>query len=125
MHRVERLEMHHVIALQRILVFQPGENGQINRVVVVRARRQRAIEDDLIGRDPVNCERIAQRQLVLGQRAGLIRAQHVHARQFFDSYQLTHNRLLLGEQARADRHRHRQHRRHGHGNGRDREDKGE
>ena len=116
MHRVERLEMNHLISLQCLLVFQSAQHGQINGVVIVRARRQRAIEDDLIGGDIVHAERIAQRQLVLGQGAGLVRAQHVHARQFLDGHQPAHNRLFPGEQARADRHRHRQHRRHRHGN---------
>ena len=42
MHRVERLEMNHLIALQRLLVFQAAQNGQIDGVVVFRTRRQRA-----------------------------------------------------------------------------------
>ena len=53
------------------------------------------IEDDLLGGDIVHAERIAQRQLVLGQGAGLVRAQHVHTRQFLDGHQLAHNRLFL------------------------------
>src|ERR1039458_5522936 len=50
----------------------------------VRARRQRGVEDDLVGGDIVHAERITQRQLVLGQGAGLVRAQHVHARPLFE-----------------------------------------
>ena len=116
MHRIKGLEMDHLITFQRLFVFQSAQNGQINGVVIVRARRQRGIEDDLFGRDIVHAERIAQRQLVLGQGAGLVRAQHIHARQFLDGHQPAHNRLFFGEQARADRHRHGQHRRHRHGN---------
>ena len=116
MHGVERLEMNHLIGLQGFLVFQAAQDGQINGVVIVRARRQRASEDDLLGGHIVHAERIAQCQLVLGQGAGLIRAQHIHARQFLDGHQPAHNRLFLSEQVRADRHRHRQHRRHRHRN---------
>ena len=35
------MEMNHLIILQRVFVFQAAQNGQINRVVVFRARRQR------------------------------------------------------------------------------------
>ena len=56
-----------------------------------------------------------KRQLVLRQGAGLVGTQHVHAGQFLDGDQLAHDRLLLGEQARTDRHRHRQNRGHRHG----------
>ena len=79
----------------------------------------------MLGGDIVHAERIAQRQLVLGQGAGLVRAQHVHARQFLDGHQAAHDRLFLGEQARADRHRHRQHRGHRHRNRRDGQHQGE
>ena len=82
----------------------------------IPARRQRGMEDHLFSGDIVYTERIAQRQLVLGQGAGLVGAQHVHARQFLDGHQPAHNRLFPGEQARADRHCHRQHRRHRHRN---------
>ena len=87
MHRVERLEMDHLVALQGLIVFQAAQNGQIDGVVIVRARRQRGVEDHLLGGDIVHAERIAQCQLVLGQGAGLVRAQHVHARQFLDGHQ--------------------------------------
>ena len=54
-------------------------------------------------------ERCAQRQRVLGQGAGLVRAQHVDAGQFLDGDQPADDGLLLGEQPCADGHRHRQH----------------
>ena len=116
MHRVERLEMNHLISLQGLLVFQSAQHGQINGVVIVRARRQRAIEDHLIGGDIVHAEWIAQCQFVLRQGTGLVRAEHVHARQLLDGYELAYNGLFLGQQARAHCHCNRQHRRHGHRN---------
>ena len=125
MHRVERLEMNHLVAFQGLIVFQAAQHGQVDGVLIVRARRQRGVEDDLIGRDAVHAERIAQRQLVLGQGAGLVRAQHVHARQFLDGRQPGHNRLFFGQQARADRHGHGQHRGHRHGNRGHRQHQGE
>ncbi len=115
MDRVEWLEVDHLVALQGLVVLQASEHGQVDGVLVLRARGQRGAQDDLVGGDAVHAERIAQRQLVLGQRAGLVRAQHVHAGQLLDGRQAGHDRLSLGQQARADRHRHRQHRRHRHG----------
>ena len=50
-HRIERLEMRDLVGIQRRLVFQPAEDGEIDRVVVLRARSQRAGEDDLVGGD--------------------------------------------------------------------------
>ena len=43
MHRIERLEMNHLIALQGLVVFQAAEHGQINGVLVFRARSQRGV----------------------------------------------------------------------------------
>jgi hypothetical protein len=50
------------------------------------------------GGDVVDAERVAERQLVLGQGAGLVRAQHVHAGQLLDRDQPADDGLLLGEQ---------------------------
>ncbi len=72
MHRVEWLEMDHLITLQRLFAFHASQYGQVDSVLIVRARRQRSIEDDVIGRDAVHAERIAQCQLVLGQSAGFV-----------------------------------------------------
>ena len=104
------------IRLQRLLVLQAAQHGEIDGVVVLRPRGQRAGENELVGGDLVQAERIAQRQLVLRQGAGLVGTQHVHAGQFLDGDKLAHDRLLLREQACTDRHRHRQHRRHRHRN---------
>ena len=73
------------------------------------------------GGDRIQAERIAKRQLVLGEGSGLVGAQDIHARQFLDRDQLAHDRLFLREQARADRHRHRQNRRHRDGDRRNRQ----
>ena len=53
-HRVERLEVDHLVALQRLVVVQAAEDGQVDGVVVVGARRQRGVEDDLLGGDVVH-----------------------------------------------------------------------
>ena len=116
MHRVEGLEVRLLIVLQRIFVFYARQNGQIDGVVIICPGCQRAVQDHLVGLDIFHAERIAQTQLVLRQRAGLIRTQHIHPRQFLDRHQPTHHGLFFGEQTRADRHRHGQHRRHCHGN---------
>ncbi len=79
----------------------------------------------MLGGDLAHGERLAQGQLVLGQGAGLVRAQHVHAGQLLDGHQPAHDGLLGGQQTGADRHGHRQHRGHGHGDGGHGEDQGE
>ena len=107
------------------LFFSPPKTAR-SIVSLFSARDASAADkDDLLGGNIIHAERIAQRQLVLGQRAGLVRAQHIHARQFFNCHQPAHNRLFLGEQSRTDRHRHRQHRRHRHGNRRHGQHQGE
>ena len=115
-HRVEGLIVDHLAALQGLIVLQPAQHCQIDGVLVFRARRQRGAENDLSGRDAFHAKRLAQRQLVLGQGAGLVRAKHVHARQFLDGHQPADNRLFGCQQPRPHRHRYRQHGGHRHGN---------
>ena len=117
--------MKHLVALQGLVIFQAAQHGQVDGVLVVRARCQRRIQNDLLGRDTVHAEWVTQRELVLGQGAGLVRTQHVRARQFLDRHQAADDRLLLGQQARTDRHRDRQYRRHRHRNRRNGQHQGE
>ncbi len=114
-HRVERLEVGHLKPVQRLIVFQAAENRQIDGVIVIRARRQCGAHDDLLRCNAAQREGLAERQFVLGQGAGLVSAEHVHAGQLLDGHQAAHDGLLLREETRADRHRDRQHRRHRHG----------
>ena len=57
---IEQHEMNHLESLQGLFVFETAQNGQINGVIIVRPRCQRAIEDRanprivrLIGTGPV------------------------------------------------------------------------
>ena len=70
------------------------------------AREASAGENDLVGRDAIHGERIAESQLVLGESASLVRAENVHAGQFFDGYQPADNRLFLSQKTGADCHGH-------------------
>ena len=124
-HRVEGFEMGDGVTLQDIGVLEATEHRAVDRVVVVRAGGQRAVQDDGRGRDAVDAERGAQRQRVLGQGAGLVRAEHVDAGEFLDGDQPAHDGLLLGEQPCADSHRHRQHGGHRHRDRGDGQDQGE
>ena len=117
--------MHDAIALQGVLVLESTDDGHVDGVVVLRARRECSTENDLVDGDPAHAERIAEGELVLSEGARLVGAQHVNARQLLDRHEAAHHRLLLGEQARADRHGHRQHGWHGHRNRRDGEDQHE
>jgi hypothetical protein len=42
-HRVERLEMSHLVARQRPVVVQAAQDGQVDGVVVIGAGRQRGV----------------------------------------------------------------------------------
>ena len=79
----------------------------------------------MLGGGPGDREWIAQCQLVLRQRAGLVRTEHVHACQFLDGHQPADDRLPLGEDAGPDRHGDGQDRRHRHRDGRHRQHQGE
>ena len=50
-HRVERLEVNHLVALQGVIAFQAAQNGQVDGVVIVRARGERGVEDHLRRRE--------------------------------------------------------------------------
>lgn len=52
---------------------------------------------------------------VLGQAAGIVRAEHIHTCQFLDGGQPGHDGSLLRQQARSHRHGHEEHRGHRHG----------
>ena len=58
MHRIERLEMENLVAFQAVVLY-PGDHGQIDRVFVFRARRERGVENDLVAGDAVHAEWIA------------------------------------------------------------------
>ena len=42
MHRIERLEMDYLIALQRLIVLQAADHGEVDSVLVFRPRSERA-----------------------------------------------------------------------------------
>ena len=63
---------------------------------------------------PSTVKGLSRRQLRLGQRAGLVRAQHVDAGDLLHGGELGDDGLLLGQLAGAQRHGDRQDRRHGH-----------
>ena len=79
--RVERLEVGHLKPVQRLVVFQAAENRQIDGVIVIVARdASAALTMTCSGATPLSGEGLAERQFVLGQGAGLVGAEHVHAR---------------------------------------------
>ncbi len=108
-----------------VSVGQAGQDGSVDGVVVVGAGGQRGVQDDLLGGDVIDAERLAQGQGVLGEGAGLVRAEHVHTGQFFDGHQVADNHLFLGEQACSDGHGHREHGGHRHRDRGDGEHQGE
>ena len=111
--RIKRLEVGDLVAAL-IAGSQAAQDGHIHRVVVFSARCQCCAEEKLARIAALDDERVAQRQLVLGQRAGLVRAKDIHARHFFDAGQPADHRLIFGQELGAHSHRDRQDRGHGH-----------
>ncbi len=124
-HGVEGLEMLGLIVLQTGRILDAGDDGHVDGVLILRAGGERAIEHELVAADFPEAIRIAKRQLVLGQRARLVGAQHVDAGQFLDRREPADDGLAWPPAAGADRHGHRQHGRHRHRDGGDREHQGE
>ena len=115
-HRVKGFEMKHLVALQRFIILHAANHRQINGVLVFRPRSERAEEDGLGRGNAIHGKGIAQGQLVLGQGAGLVGAQHIDARQFLNGGEPRHDGFLLRQQTRSHRHGDGEHRGHGHGN---------
>jgi len=65
MDRIEWLEMKDLITFQFLIVLHTPDHGQIDSVLVLRARSEGGVEDDSIGTNTIDTEWIAQRQLVL------------------------------------------------------------
>ena len=72
MDRVERLEVQDLVTLDGLTVLESAEHRQVDRVLVLGARGQRRLEDHLLGGGSGDREWVAQCQLVLRQRAGLV-----------------------------------------------------
>ena len=113
MHRIEGLKVKYLEALQLLVVLHSTDHCKVDGVLVFGSRRECSPENNFVGSNAVHGEGIAQRQFVLCERTGLVRAQHIHACEFFNRRQSGDNRFFLRQQARTDRHRHREHCGHG------------
>ena len=109
--------MEHFTGVVKRGVLQPAEHRHVDGVLIFGPRGERRGKDRLFPACAVHQERFPESQLVLRQRARLVRAEHIHTRQLFDRGQSTDNGLLPGENARPHGHRDRQDRgqRHRHG----------
>ena len=88
--------------------------------------RERRVEDEVVDGDlGVRDVRLAEGELVLGERARLVRAQDRHARELLHRRQPRDHRALARERARAHRHRGRADDLHRDGDGGDEEDEAE
>ena len=113
--------MNSLVGFQRLPILEAAENGHVDGVLIFGPGGQRAVENELVLRHLTDAERLAERQLVLGERAGLVGAQHVNAGQLFDRRQAADDGLSGRKEPRAHGHGHRKHCRHGHRDGRHRE----
>ena len=111
-YRIEWNEVGLTVGLQRVGVLERRDDRAVDGIAVVGFGGERAGEHDLLcslGRDQ---DRLAHGELVLGQRAGLVRAQDIDAGHFLDGGEPRYDRLLLGQRERAQRHGDREHRGH-------------
>ena len=109
------------ICLQRILILQTRDHRHVDRILVFGARCQRPVEDEFVPGFAADRDGIAERQLVLRQRPGLVRAQDVDTRQLLDGCEPADDSLPRGKTPCAHGHGHGQNRGHGDGDGRHRE----
>jgi hypothetical protein len=58
-HGIERPEVDDLAGSERVPVLHAAEHGQVDRVLVLRARGERRGEDDLTCGDPLDRERVA------------------------------------------------------------------
>jgi len=123
--RVERREVVDPIAVQRARFRQRAEHSRIDGVRLVAVRGQRCRQQHALRVGVAERGYPSHRELVLGQGAGLVGAEHVHTRHLLDGDQPRddgfHARELLG----ADGHGYGQYRRQCHGDGGDGEDQRE
>jgi hypothetical protein len=87
MHGIEGDELGLVIGGQGLGIGQAVHDGVVNGVAVFFLRGQRAGENQFPGVLGGEERGLAQRQLVLRQRAGLVGTEHVHAGHLLDGFQ--------------------------------------
>ena len=95
MHRVEGLKVKYLEALQLLVVLHSTDHRKVDGVFVLSARSKRSPENDVVRSNSVHIEGIAQREFVLSQRPGLVRAQDIHSSQLLNGRQAGHNRFLF------------------------------
>jgi hypothetical protein len=117
--RVKGHELGHLVGVQRLRVLHEVAHRLVDGVLTALFGGQGAGQDDLIGALRLEQDRIAEGEDVLGQGAGLVRAQDIDPCQLLDGLESGDDGLLprqrLGAHGVGDRH----HRRHGHRDGGD------
>jgi hypothetical protein len=124
-HRVEWHEIRAAIRGKCAVILQRRDDRVIDGVASVGLRGKRAGEDDLLGALGRQQDRLTQGELVLGQGAGLVRAEDIDAGHLLDRRQPRDDRLLLRQGERAQRHGDGEHRRHRHRDRRHQQDQHE
>ena len=113
-----------MVLFENRLILQGGHDAKVDRVAVFFLGSEGRCKYHVL---PVlGCEgyRVPERKLVLGERSGLVRTEHVDAGHLFNGFQTGDDRLHLRQSQRSDGHGDGKDRGHGHGNRRDRKDQG-
>ena len=115
-HRVEGDILALLVSAKDGLILQRLDHRGVDRIAVFDLGGERAGENHVLRIFGGNQNRVAELELVLCQRAGLVGAQDVDARHLLDRLQPRDDRLALRQGERAERHRDGEHRRHRHRN---------
>jgi hypothetical protein len=83
-HRIEGHEVEYLAALQLLVVLYAAYYRQVDRVLVFGPGGQSGPQDNIPGRNSIYAKRIAQREFVLSQCAGLVGAENINACQFLN-----------------------------------------
>src|SRR5262247_436048 len=111
---IEGHEFHLLVGLERRLILQRRDHRGVNGVAILDLRSQGSGQDAILRAFGGKQDWIAERELVLGQGPGLVRAQNVDPRHFLDGGQLGDDRPLFRQRQRAQCHGDGEHRRHRH-----------
>jgi hypothetical protein len=95
-HGIEGYKLCLFVRFERILILQCFDHRGVDGVAILDLRSQGSRQDALLRALGGKQDGLAERELVLGERPGLVRAQNVDACHLLNGRQLGNNCFLLG-----------------------------
>jgi hypothetical protein len=124
-YRIERNEIGTAVGVERMGVLERRDDRAVDGVAVAGLGGERRGEDDVLRILRRQEDRLAQGELILGQRTGLVRTEDVDPGHLLDRRQPRDDRLLSRQGQGAQRHGDREYRRHRHRDRGDQQDQHE